>query len=210
MGSKAGESSPKGKKRRAQILREADLLFAEQGYLGASLHQLAERIGFTQSGLLHHFKSKEQLLFAVLEEHFTKDSERADVAWQVGPVSVVESLNIIAEHNLANPMWTRFFCIMAAESLTVAHPAAEYMRNRYAMVRASWAAELALQMEQGRIRPDIDPAALATLLIAVSDGLQLQWLHDESVDLLAGIMLLGRVLDPWLVEGASGVGAAEK
>ncbi|PPL20394.1 TetR/AcrR family transcriptional regulator [Microterricola pindariensis] len=208
MGSKVGESSPKGKKRRAQILREADLLFAEQGYLGASLHQLAERIGFTQSGLLHHFKSKEQLLFAVLEEHFTQDSERAGFEGTNRQSSVLESLRPLAEHNTANPMWTRFFCIMAAESLTVGHPAAEYMRNRYAMVRADWAAEVALQMRQGRIRPDIDPVALATLLIAVSDGLQVQWLHDDSVDLLAGIELLGRVLDPWLVEGAAGVGAA--
>lgn len=33
------------------------------------------------------------------------------------------------------------------------------------------------------MRADIDPVTFAHVLTAVSDGLQLQWLHDSSLDM---------------------------
>jgi hypothetical protein len=34
----------------------------------------------------------------------------------------------------------------------------------------------------GEARPDVDVDAVALQLLAMSDGLQLHWLHDESLD----------------------------
>ncbi|MFE4196052.1 TetR/AcrR family transcriptional regulator [Paenarthrobacter sp. NPDC056912] len=76
MGAVAGVRNAKGERRRAEIPAEAERAFAELGYRGAALNTIADRAGVTRSGLLHQFPSKEKLLFALLEEHFSQDKAR--------------------------------------------------------------------------------------------------------------------------------------
>jgi AcrR family transcriptional regulator len=52
--------------RREEILDEATKLFAERGYEGTSMADLAERVGLRKASLFHHFVSKEILYAAVL------------------------------------------------------------------------------------------------------------------------------------------------
>ena len=49
-----------------EILHAASDLFAEHGYRGASLALIAERVGMSTPGLLHHFPTKEHLLIDLL------------------------------------------------------------------------------------------------------------------------------------------------
>jgi AcrR family transcriptional regulator len=53
--------------RRDEILDESTRLFAERGYEGTSMADLAERVGLRKASLFHHFASKEVLYAAVLE-----------------------------------------------------------------------------------------------------------------------------------------------
>ena len=53
--------------RRDEIVEEATRLFAERGYEGASMADLAERVGIRKASLFHHFASKDVLYAAVLE-----------------------------------------------------------------------------------------------------------------------------------------------
>src|SRR4249920_1985097 len=54
--------------RRQDILDTALEVFAQQGFRGGSLREIADRVGLSQAGVLHHFDSKEALLAAVLEQ----------------------------------------------------------------------------------------------------------------------------------------------
>jgi len=53
--------------RKDAILDEATRLFAERGYEGTSMADLAERVGLRKASLFHHFASKEELRGAVLD-----------------------------------------------------------------------------------------------------------------------------------------------
>jgi AcrR family transcriptional regulator len=61
-----------------KIVEIASKLMSERGYKGASLDQIADSVGIHKSTLFHYFRSKEQLLMAVLEistEEVIKDLE---------------------------------------------------------------------------------------------------------------------------------------
>jgi len=47
--------------RREQILEEAISILGRLGYHGFTIHELAERCGLSNAGLLYHFPSKDQL-----------------------------------------------------------------------------------------------------------------------------------------------------
>ncbi len=55
---------------RERVLIVAMPLFAERGYRGTSLRDIARRIGIKAPSLLHHFPSKQQLYIAVLDQIF--------------------------------------------------------------------------------------------------------------------------------------------
>lgn len=52
---------------REKILEVAEALFARRGFSGVGLREIAETAGLGKSSLFHHFKSKVELYFAVLE-----------------------------------------------------------------------------------------------------------------------------------------------
>jgi len=55
------------KPRRDEILDAATRLFAERGYEGVSVHDVAERVGIGKASLFHHFATKDVLYEAVLD-----------------------------------------------------------------------------------------------------------------------------------------------
>ncbi len=57
-----------GEKREA-IVEAAALLFAERGFVGASLSDLAARCGMSKSLIYHYYSSKEAILYDVMRGH---------------------------------------------------------------------------------------------------------------------------------------------
>lgn len=64
---------------RARIQRVALELFAERGYDGTSLREIAERLDVTKAALYYHFKSKEDIVTSLVEDYFGKLDEL--IAW---------------------------------------------------------------------------------------------------------------------------------
>jgi len=60
---------------RSRILDVALDLFAEHGFEGTSLQQIADRLGFTKAALYYHFRSKDDLLEALVRPAAEKMEE---------------------------------------------------------------------------------------------------------------------------------------
>lgn len=135
----------RSEERRAEIVRAALEVIAERGYRGASLAAVAERVGLTQQGLLHHFPTKEALLVAVLKERDQWDAV-PNTQWRV------DLLTSLVEYNAMRPGIIQTFSALLGESVTEGHPAREFFTQRYAAVRASMAS--VLRAEYGERLPN--------------------------------------------------------
>src|SRR5215204_4179764 len=61
-------SEPSAPRGRGQILAAAARLFAARGFDATSLQEIADGLGMTKQAVLHHFRSKDQLRQAVLDD----------------------------------------------------------------------------------------------------------------------------------------------
>ena len=64
---------------RRRIQTVAVELFTEHGYDGTSLREIAERLDVTKAALYYHFKSKEDIVASLVEDHFGRIDEL--IAW---------------------------------------------------------------------------------------------------------------------------------
>lgn len=205
MGAKLGQNNVKGEQTKVAILLAAEQVFAEAGYRGSSLAAVAERAGVTQSGLLHHFKNKEELLMGVLEQHELADDALLLKPLSRGGVSVIEALGDLVADYSSNRVGVRLFSVLVAESTAIEHPGHEYMRRRYDKLRQRLVGALAAGIEKGELRPDVPLEDLASALIALMDGIQLQWIYDRDVDMQTAYGLIAAVLKDSLAPASSRV-----
>lgn len=60
-----------------RIMETALKLFAEKGYLGTSMNDIAKQLGFTKAALYKHYTSKQEILNRIVERMNETDYERA-------------------------------------------------------------------------------------------------------------------------------------
>ena len=60
-----------------RIVETALELFAEKGYLGTSMNDIAKQLGFTKAALYKHYTSKQEILNRIVERMNEMDYERA-------------------------------------------------------------------------------------------------------------------------------------
>jgi AcrR family transcriptional regulator len=175
-----------GEARRSRILHAALLEFAENGYRGSALAAIAARAELTQTGLLHHFPSKQHLLIAVLELRDSLDAARFGLLEDSDQSGTerLRALVALVEHNARVPGLVQLFTVISAESVTPGHPAQSWTVDRYRRLRADLAGGLRQAAASGEFRSDLDADAVAERVFAMMDGLQLQWLLDpDRVDM---------------------------
>lgn len=178
----------KGRRRRAEIVRTALTVFGAVGYHRATMAGLAAACGVSRAGLLHHFPTKEALLEAVLTERdrvngelFFDGHDPADDG-----ADYFHRLTRVVEHNQAQPGIVSLFAVLSTEACDPAHPAHAYFRRRYADLRHDVSRALADLERRGLLRPGVTIEGLEFELVALMDGLQVQWLlAPGEVDMAA-------------------------
>ena len=176
----------KGERKRAEIVHAAFEAFAVAGYRNASMVQIAAQCGVSRAGMAHHFPTKETLLTAVLEE---RDRINGELFFQgfdatADGLDYFTRLIAVVAHNASTPGAVGLYAMLSVEAADPAHPAHGYFADRYTWLRRDIRQALTEVADRGLVRPEVDIDGLESDLIALIDGLQVQWLLDpDSVDI---------------------------
>ena len=184
----------RGEESKAAILAAARELFGKRGYRGTSLAAIAEAAGLSQPGLLHHYRSKNAVLLAVLASRDSADASMSSPRPDAPGIGIIDGLAALVAHNESEPQVVALFSMLLGEAVAADHPAHEYFVHRYDEIRACLTQNLRDAQKEHALAPGIDPEALANVLIAVLDGLQFQWLLNQSVDMRASYAALSELI----------------
>ena len=195
--------------KRARILNEAVVLFGEHGYAGTSLADIANAADISKAGLLHHFSSKDELFAKVLERRDREDAlsilvespasgedivdapvdavgnvDALEVAAapdiDVDPWSLLDRYIELLERNVARRDLTAIYTATAVSVLDAAHPAHRWMANHLNGAVERFEASFEAGKAAGLVDPQMPSRLVARSLVALTDGLQLQWLCSTT------------------------------
>ncbi len=161
---------------RALLVKNAFHEIHAHGYAGASLERILTKSGVTKGALYHHFKSKADLLHAVID-----DVLRPMVAdrWLKPLRESDDPIRTLAESTramMAEATPEEMCCGCPLNNLTQELAGVdEDFRKHLDGIADEWRAGIRAAFEHGQeagnIRKDVDPAAVASLVFATYQGL---------------------------------------
>lgn len=167
---------------RAQALNAAVAVFNEQGYDGASVATLAERMGVTKSALYHHFESKEAILEAALSvaldglEGVLTDADAAGGSALERLTAVISgAVEVLVSEQPSVTLLLRVRGNSETERTALERRRA-FDQRVAGLVRAA--------QDEGSVRTDIDARTAARLLFGIVNS-TVEWYHGDDADALA-------------------------
>ncbi len=185
-------------RRTAQIIQAATAAFAEKGFDGATMEDIADRAGINKATIYLYFDSKDALIYAIAEELFAQELNDLQAARDT-PGSATERLAayyeaLIAEEADVLPVMPIFyeFCALSLRRDDVRAVLAAFLDQSAALLEAI----IQEGVEQGEFAPT-DARQAARTLDALLSGTLLHGIYapgetDIAAQLRYGIRMLFR------------------
>ena len=162
---------------RALLLDAAEEVFAERGFMAASLDDIAKAAGYTKGAIYKHFSAKEELFLAVSDRYWRRYFDNfAEIMYGATQIGAYE-LDEIAER------WRQLSVNRGAEHAALGHEFTLYLlrnpeaRELVAAKRSEVVADLERFITEGMDRLgaslEIPAGVFAQVLIATTDAVAL-------------------------------------
>jgi TetR/AcrR family transcriptional regulator, cholesterol catabolism regulator len=180
--------------RRTELTRAAARLFAEKGYHGTSVGDLAEALGMQKGSLYSHIESKADLLWEVAREGAAAFHAALDAVPEEGPVldrireALRAHLRVVAEQlDVATVFVREWRYLEGARREEIVRERLRYEERFRALFREG--------RELGELRTDLDDATAALLALSAANWAY-TWLRpgfdtDELADRFTGLLVDG-------------------
>lgn len=176
------------KDKKDQIIAAAAHVFAQKGYAGSSVADIALKAEIGKGTIYAYFDSKEDLFFAVFEWFILQTGTAAKVSVAYLGGSATERLEVLSD-SIMNT-WDE---VKDVFNLTVefwAASSSSLMRDRfkgafrrlYENFRGLVVLLIRDGIERGEFRADVDPASIAAALVGTWDALFLQAWFDKNFE----------------------------
>jgi AcrR family transcriptional regulator len=180
--------------RREELTRAAARLFADRGYHGTSLADLAEALGIQKASLYHHIEAKEELLWEIARTGAEAFHAALDGVPESRPaterirLALRAHLRVVAEQLDTATVFTREWRALGDEH-----------RERFAAERRRYEERIRglfrEGVERGELRADVDAATAALVFLSTANWAY-TWLRpgadtDALADRCFGVLLEG-------------------
>ncbi len=179
-------------KTRARILASALSLFAKKGYVRTTFNDIAARLKLTKGAVYWHFESKQALLIALLDEMLAKFRRQIMELLPEGATTfeglsfpdVADMMVRNAAQIVGDAKGTAFFLLMHEQvqwaDASMEDLRTDLFRNGRFGPWAAFRTAVENDIREGRVRSDIVPVQVASVCIAMWDGL----VHSRIAHLL--------------------------
>jgi len=155
--------------RRKYILAKAQSLFAEKGFIGTSMAEIAEASEFAVGSLYSFFDSKEEILATIFEYHIEKVIGEIAQIRDDKSLSAREKITVALEQLVKLYVDNQdFFRIYVAEARGVEWgirtEVGEYIYKGSVRYMSILSDIFRMGIEEGVVGPDVDPEFLALLM----------------------------------------------
>ncbi len=179
---------PSQKDKKNRIIEAAARVFAQKGYAGAAVADIAVQAEIGKGTLYAYFDSKEDLFFAVFEWYMMQTGAAAKVSVSLLGGSAAQRLQALSDSIMG--VWDD---IKDAFTLTIEFWAASSssqmqdrfkasFRRMYQEFRGIVVSLIHEGIKRGEFRPDINPESVAAALVGAWDALFLQAWFDQDFD----------------------------
>ena len=175
----SGDISSKDKLRRAALH-----CIAQRGYAATSSRDIAREAGTNVASINYHFGNKEALVTEALGECFGMWNQRVETAFVAAaglpPRDQLAAILHAAVDSFDEVRSSVHACVETYAPALRSQELREKMAAGYATVRESAVQLAAKAMRDGGMPVPENLAAIASVLMAVCDGLMLQWIADPD------------------------------
>ena len=170
-------------KTRARILASALALFAKKGYVHTTFTDIAARLKMTKGAVYWHFKTKQSLLVALLDDMLAKFRRQIVELLPEGETTfdglsfpvVADMMVRNAVQIIADTKGTAFFLLVHEQvqwaDVSMEEVRADLLRNQRFGPWAAFKTAVENDLREGRVRAGIDPVQVASVCISIWDGL---------------------------------------
>jgi AcrR family transcriptional regulator len=176
------------KEKKNRIIKAAARVFAQKGYAGTAVADIAVQAEIGKGTIYAYFDSKEDLFFAVFEWYMMQSGAAANVSVSLLGGSAAQRLEALSDSIMG--MWDE---IKDAFTLTIEFWAAssssqmrerfkETFRRAYEEFRGLIVALIRDGIERGEFRSDVNAQSVAAALVGTWDALFLQAWFEKDFD----------------------------
>jgi AcrR family transcriptional regulator len=187
---------------RRKIISAAVELFSERGYAATGLGDIVELAGMTKGALYYHFDSKEALASAIGIEGSARLTRTFDVISQAAPPALEGIIH--GTYLVVDQLQTDQFARVGVRLMRMFAGFGETASRSYSAWLAAMTEDVARARDEGDVRADVDPAAVAdTFVGAVVGGSLLSDATSGGADLRDRVTrMFGLVLPAIVTEGS--------
>lgn len=171
--------SDEHKERRRQAILDAAMeVFIGKGYQVATINDISGRAGLSVGALYRYFPTKGEIMLALVEERlgrtpelFARLTEDVSDPWERLERCIAIFANAL---RVRHPGTGRLLLVTMAEAVQDGE-VRRGLHHRFRDLIAYMQNIIADGVAQGLFRTDVDPMALATLLLCTADGVAVYW-----------------------------------
>jgi AcrR family transcriptional regulator len=167
--------NPEATQRR--ILEAAFAEFYKNGFQGGSLNHIVETAGTTKGALFHHFHSKQELGYAVVDEVITPLLRQRwidSLIDSTDPLTTIQrAFRQYSQEDIESGFWVQGCPLnnLAQEMSPLDAGFHERINRLYDLWRERTAEALVRGIAAGTVREDVVPSKVATLIVASQMGI---------------------------------------